>query len=141
MKFPCSNCGNPVERKPSHVCKYVYCSRRCQYEHKRKIGIWKAKKCENCGAPIRKGRRFCSLSCYFRWMWMHTWAEKRTNDYEPAKKRFVTVVLRVPQPCLTNFEVGLRRYITAFNKDTGALTGKTLIKIIGERRLKSEPQD
>jgi hypothetical protein len=71
-------------------------------------------------------------------MWTHTWAHKRTNEYEPAKKRFVTIILRVPQPCLTSFEVGLRRYIGEFNKETGGLTGKTLINILGERRLKAE---
>ena len=141
MKMPCSNCNTPVDRKPSHVRTYVYCSRRCQYEHKRKLGIWKAKKCENCGAPIRKGRRFCSLSCYFRWMWTHTWAHKKTNAYEPARRQFVTIVLRVPKPCLTNFEIGLRSYIRDFNKETGMLTGKTLINIIGERRLKTEAKE
>jgi len=138
MKVPCSNCGKLVNRRPSHIIKYVYCSRKCMYEHKRKIGMWKAKKCKNCGAPIRKGRTFCSHSCYFRWMWNNKWAYKKTNEYEPARRRFVTIVLRVPQTGLTQFEMGLRRYVTEFNKAIGAAAGTSTINIIGERRLKAE---
>ncbi|MCJ7424981.1 DUF2116 family Zn-ribbon domain-containing protein [Candidatus Bathyarchaeota archaeon] len=137
MKTKCSNCGKEVERKPSHIKKYVYCSRRCMYEHRRRMGIWKAGKCRNCGVPIRKGRQFCSQSCNYRYMWKTKWTGKRKerNGWMPAKKKFATIILRVPNPYLTNFEISLRELMRQFSKEYGALCGKPTINILGERRL------
>lgn len=71
-------------------------------------------------------------------MWKTQWAAKKTNQYEPARKRFVTIVLRVPQSNLTEFEMPLRQLIKQYNQDVGGVSGAVLINIIGERRLKAE---
>lgn len=131
----CGNCGKPFHRKKSHIFIHVFCSRNCMYEYRRKQGILNAKKCENCGHPVRKGKRFCSQSCFFRYMWATTWKHKRKGKWMPAKKNFATIVLRVPNTYLTDFEFSLRHLIREFNQDYGRLVGKVMMNILGERRL------
>ena len=137
MELTCDNCGKKFQRKPSKKHRLNYCSRKCMYEHRRKMGIAKAKRCINCEAPIRKGRKFCSLSCYFRYMWKTTWKHKRTNKWEPSKRNFATIIVRVPQPGLTDFELELRQLIKNVNRVHGPLRGKAVMHIIGERRLRA----
>lgn len=74
VKLKCDNCGKEIERYASQldISTYYYCSKKCMYEHRRKMTATKyTLKCDFCGKEytVYKSRykpasyHFCSIEC------------------------------------------------------------------------------
>jgi len=64
-KYKCLNCGKEIidKRHPKRIRKY--CSNKCQWEHQRKVPLYK--NCLYCGRIFKRRKpdqEFCSHKCY-----------------------------------------------------------------------------